>query len=102
MERSDVVLLVIEAPTGVLAQDQHVAGYALEAGKGLVIVVDKIDLVEPAMRKPPYWGKTLVSKFKFASFAPVVTGLAKTREGVGSILPPPLGGGGPRRVKKAP
>src|SRR5207248_1762883 len=31
MERSDVVLLVIEAPTGVLAQDQHVAGYALEA-----------------------------------------------------------------------
>src|SRR5256885_16676150 len=34
MERSDVVLLVIEAPTGVLAQDQHVAGYALEAGEG--------------------------------------------------------------------
>ena len=79
MERSDVVLLVIEAPTGVLAQDQHVAGYALEAGKGLVIVVNKIDLVEPAMRKPAYWSKTLVSKFKFASFAPVVTVSAKTR-----------------------
>ena len=34
-----------------LAQDQHVAGYALEAGKGLVIVVNKIDLVEPDQRR---------------------------------------------------
>jgi len=39
MERADVVLLVLEASSGVLAQDQHVAGYALEAGKGLVIGV---------------------------------------------------------------
>src|SRR5712692_5564540 len=46
MERADTVLLVIDASAGVLAQDQHVAGYALEAGKGLVIVVNKIDLVD--------------------------------------------------------
>jgi len=102
MERSDVVLLVIEAPTGVLAQDQHVAGYALEAGKGLVIVVNKIDLVEPAMRKSAYWSKTLVSKFKFASFAPVVTVSAKTREGIGSILPAALEVVGQRRIKMPP
>src|SRR5713226_4214594 len=54
MERADAVLLVIEASAGVLAQDQHVAGDALEAGKGLVIVVNKIDLVEPAQRKPAH------------------------------------------------
>ena len=102
MERSDVVLLVIEAPTGVLAQDQHVAGYALEAGKGLVIVVNKIDLVEPAMRQPAYWSKTLVSKFKFASFAPVVTVSAKTREGIGSIMPAALEVVGQRRIKMPP
>jgi GTP-binding protein len=102
MERSDVVLLVIEAPTGVLAQDQHVAGYALEAGKGLVIVVNKIDLVEPAMRKPAYWRKTLASKFKFASFAPVVTVSAKTREGIGSIVPTALEVVGQRRMKIPP
>jgi len=102
MERSDVVLLVIEAPTGVLAQDQHVAGYALEAGKGLVIVVNKIDLVEPAMRQPAYWNKTLVSKFKFASFAPVVTVSAKTREGIGSIMPAALEVVGQRRIKMPP
>ena len=60
MERADVVLLVIDASTGVLAQDQHVAGYALEAGKGLLIVVNKIDLVEPALRKAAYWQKELL------------------------------------------
>jgi GTP-binding protein len=102
MERSDVVLLVIEAPTGVLAQDQHVAGYALEAGKGLVIVVNKVDLVEPAMRKPAYWRKTLSSKFKFAPFAPVVTVSAKTKEGIGSIVPAALEVVGQRRIKMPP
>src|SRR5438034_10242401 len=102
MERSDVVLLVIEAPTGVLAQDQHVAGYALEAGKGLVIVVNKIDLVEPAVRKPAHWRKALAPEFKFAAFAPVVTVSAKTREGIGSLLPVALEVVGQRRIKMPP
>src|SRR5436305_1584716 len=55
MERSDAVLLVLDAPEGVLSQDQHVAGYALEAGKGMVLVVNKIDLVETELRKPAAW-----------------------------------------------
>src|SRR5665213_1021218 len=46
MERADVVLLVLDASSGVLAQDQHVAGYALEAGTGLVIVGNTIYLAE--------------------------------------------------------
>jgi GTP-binding protein len=102
MERADVVLLVIEASSGVLAQDQHVAGYALEAGKGLVIVVNKIDLVEPAMRKPAYWRKALVNDFKFAPFAPVATVSAKTKEGVGTLIPTALEVVGHRRTKMAP
>ena len=102
MERSDVVLLVVDASAGVLAQDQHVAGYALEAGKGLVIVVNKVDLVEPAMRKPAYWRKALAPDFKFASFAPVVTVSAKTMEGIGTVLPAALEVVGQRRVKMPP
>jgi GTPase len=102
MERSDVVLLVIDASAGVLAQDQHVAGYALEAGKGLVIVVNKIDLVEPAMRKPAYWRKALAGEFKFATFAPVATVSAKTREGIGTVLPTALEVVGHRRVRIPP
>ena len=99
MERADVVLLVIEAPSGVLAQDQHVAGYALDAGKGLVVVVNKVDLVEPAKRKAGYWQKALVSDFKFAPFAPVVAVSAKTKQGIGTILPAALEVVGQRRVK---
>src|SRR5207248_6802041 len=102
MERADAVLLVVDASAGVVAQDQHVAGYALEAGKGLVIVVNKIDLVEPAMRKPEYWRKALAGDFKFAPYAPVVTVSAKTREGIGSVLPTALEVIGQRRIKMPP
>jgi GTP-binding protein len=102
MERADAVLLVIEASAGVLAQDQHVAGYALEAGRGLVIVVNKIDLVEPARRTPAYWRKALAGEFKFAPFAPVVTLSAKTKEGIGSVLPAALEVVGQRRIKMPP
>jgi GTPase len=93
---------VIDASAGVLAQDQHVAGYALEAGKGLVIVVNKIDLVAPAERKPAHWRKALASDFKFATYAPVVTVSAKTREGIGGVLPMALEVVGQRRVRIPP
>src|SRR5438874_13237083 len=99
MERADAVLLVVEASAGVLAQDQHVAGYALDAGKGLLIVVNKIDLVEPARRTTAYWRKALVGDFKFAAFAPAVAVSAKTKEGVQTILPTALEIVGQRRVK---
>jgi GTPase len=99
MERADVVLLVIDASAGVLAQDQHVAGYALEAGKGLVIVVNKIDLVEPEQRRLAHWRKAMLADFKFAPFAPVVAVSAKTREAIHTILPTALEVVGQRRVK---
>jgi GTP-binding protein len=102
MERADAVLLVIDASAGVLAQDQHVAGYALEAGKGLVIVVNKIDLVEPDMRKVAYWRKELAKDFKFAPFAPIVAMSAKTKEGIGALIPSALEVVGQRRIKMPP
>jgi GTP-binding protein len=102
MERADAVLLVIDASAGVLAQDQHVAGYSLEAGKGLVIVVNKIDLVEPEMRKAAYWRKELLKDFKFAPFAPIVAISAKTREGIGTLIPSALEVVGQRRIKMPP
>jgi len=102
MERADAVLLVLDASAGVLAQDQHVAGYALEAGKGLVIVVNKIDLVEPAHRKAAYWRTALLRSFKFAPFAPIVTVSAKTKEGIRSVIPSALEVVGQRRIKIPP
>jgi len=102
MERADAVLLVIDASSGVLAQDQHVAGYALEAGKGLVLVVNKIDLVDPADRKPAHWRAALARQFKFAPYAPIATVSAKTKEGIGNLLPTALEVVGQRRIKMPP
>lgn len=102
MERADAVLLLLDASAGVLAQDQHVAGYALEAGKGLVIVVNKIDLVEKARRGQAYWRKAMAGDFKFAPFAPVITVSAKTAEGVSGVLPTALEVIGQRRIKMPP
>ena len=99
MERADAVLLVMDASTGVLAQDQHVAGYALEAGKGLLLVVNKVDLVEPAQRRTAAWEKSLRSEFKFVPHAPVVAVSAKTRAGVARILPVALEVVGQRRLR---
>src|SRR5262249_52896307 len=81
MERADAVLLVLDASTGVLAQDQHVASYALEAGKGLVLVINKIDLVGGPQRQLFGWGKKLRTGVRFVRPAPVVTISALTRPG---------------------
>src|SRR5438270_5315787 len=73
MERADAVLLVMDASTGIVSQDQHVASYALEAGRGVVVVVNKIDLVEPPMRTERWWRDQLRHAFRFAPHVPVLT-----------------------------
>src|SRR5207253_11351137 len=98
MERADAVLLVLDASAGVLAKDQHVAGYALDTGKGLVIVVNNIDLVEPVERKTAHWRAALARHFKFAPYAPIATVWEKTREGIGTLLPTALEVVGQRRI----
>jgi GTP-binding protein len=99
MERADAVLLVLDASTGVLAQDQHVASYALEAGKGLVLVVNKVDLVEAPQRRAAEWEKRLRAEFRFVRHAPVVTISALTGQGVSKVLPTALEVVGQRRTR---
>jgi len=99
MERADAVLLVLDASTGVLAQDQHVASYALEAGKGLVLVVNKIDLVEGPQRQLSGWQRRLRTEFRFVRHAPVITISALTGQGVERVLPTALEVVGQRRTR---
>ena len=101
MERSDAVLLLMDATEGVLTQDQHVAGYALEAGKGLVLLVNKVDLVEPERRKAAAWARSVQAAFKFAPHAPLLTVSAKTGYGVAKVLPTALEVVGQRRLRVA-
>jgi GTPase len=99
MERADAVLLVLDASTGIVSQDQHVASYALEAGKGVVLVVNKIDLVEPAERTERWWRDRVRHDFRFAAHVPLVTVSAKTGAGLGKLLPTALEVVGQRRVR---
>jgi GTP-binding protein len=99
MERADAVLLVLDASSGVLSQDQHVASYALEAGRGLVLVVNKADLLERPERRASLWRKKLATEFRFVAHAPVVMVSALTGEGVDEVLPVALEVVGQRRVR---
>src|SRR5262249_7561562 len=99
IERGGALLLVLGAPPGVLAQDEQVARYALEAGKGLVLVVNKVDLVEAPQRRAAEWEKRLRAEFRFVRHAPVVTISALTGQGVSRVLPTALEVVGQRRTR---
>jgi GTP-binding protein len=87
LERSDVVLLVIDASEGVLAQDQHIAGYAVDAGKGVVLVVNKWDLLPAEERDDKEWRRRIDRAFQFLPGAPVIYASAKSGRRVEDVLP---------------
>ncbi len=73
LQRSDVGVLVIDAAQGVLAQDRHIAGYAVEAGAGLVVAANKWDLVPQEERVDPAFLKAISSAFAFVPGVPALT-----------------------------
>jgi len=85
--RADVAVLVIDAVEGLTAQDAHVAGYIVEEGKGLVIAVNKWDLVEEKTgRTFDQYVEWIQNEVPFLDFAPVVSISAKTGQRVGRVL----------------
>jgi len=85
MERADVVLLVLDATEVSTAQDAHIAGYVQELARGIIIIVNKWDLV--ADKDTATWSKNIKNRFKFASFAPILYTSAKTGLGVDKVMP---------------
>ena len=86
IDRSQIALLVIDASVDILDQDRHVSGYALEAKKGIVVVVNKWDLAPKGMTQEEFT-KEIRNRFKFLDFAEVIYVSAKTMRGVEQILP---------------
>jgi len=86
IDRSDVCAIVIDANVGVLEQDKHVAGYAYEAGKAIVIVVNKWDLVKKDSHTMSEFEKKIKKEFKFLDFAPVVFVSALTKDRIESLF----------------
>ena len=78
MERCDVALLLLDSLEGVTDQDAHVAGYALERGRGLILLFNKWDLVEDKRVRQKKIRDQMDLKLRFLSFAPFLTASAKT------------------------
>ena len=82
LEKSDVAILLIDATEGVTNVDAHIGGYAHEAGRSVIIVVNKWDLVEKNYRITADFETEIREKLKFLSFAPIAFISAKTGQRV--------------------
>ena len=85
IDRSDICLLVINAEEGIKEHDKHIAGYAIEAGKGLIIVVNKWDTMKEESIND--YKKLIRAEFQFATYAPVVFLSALTKKRISTLMP---------------
>lgn len=87
LDRADVVLFVIDGEKGIREQDKHVAGYAHEAGKAIIIVYNKWDAVEKDDKTMAKIERQIREHFLYLSYAPIVFVSAKTKQKVQNIFP---------------
>ncbi len=87
IDRSDVCLLVIDAKEGIIEHDKHIAGYAIEAGKPIIIVVNKWDAIEDKDEQMKNFTKNIRNNFQFMDYAPIVYLSALTRKRLHTLMP---------------
>lgn len=85
IDRSDVVLYVINAEEGIREQDKKVAGYAHEAGRGIIIVVNKWDTLEKDNRTMKDFENLIRQEFQYLDYAPIIFVSAKTHQRLQSL-----------------
>lgn len=86
IDKADVVLLVIDAETGIREQDKNIVGYALDSHKAIVIVVNKWDTVEKDEKTMANYTKKIRNEFKFIDYAPVVYVSALNKSRISTIF----------------
>jgi GTP-binding protein len=87
VDRADVAILIVDAFQGLTAQDAHVAGFVVEEGRGLVLALNKWDLLaEKTDRSFDEFASALRAEVPFLDFAPIVSISAKTGQRVGKVL----------------
>ncbi len=87
IDRSDVCILVINAEEGIIEHDKHIAGYAKEAGKPTIIVVNKWDVIEDKEQKRKEFIKDIKNNFVFIDYAPIIFLSALTRKKIHTLIP---------------
>lgn len=87
IERSDVCLIVIDGERGIAEQDKKIAGYAHEAGRAAIFIVNKWDAVEKDDKTMHRFEQRIRDEFQFMHYAPILFVSAKTKRRVQLILP---------------
>jgi len=87
IDRSDVCVIVISAEEGIIEHDKHIASYAIEAGKGIVLCVNKWDTVTNSDKDIKDWQQLIANNFQFIPYAPVVFLSAKTKKRIHTLMP---------------
>lgn len=87
IERSDVVLVVIDGEEGIIEQDKKIAGYAHEAGRAVVIVVNKWDAVEKDEKTMRVFEQKIREHFLFLDYAPIVFLSALEKKRIHTLIP---------------
>ncbi len=85
IDNSDICLVVINAEEGITEHDKHIAGYAIEKGKGLIFVVNKWDTVKDTNIQE--FEKLMRAEFQFATYAPIVYLSALTKKRIHTLMP---------------
>ena len=85
IDRSDICLVVINAEEGITEHDKHIAGYAIERGKGLIFVVNKWDTAKETTIQE--FEKLMRAEFQFATYAPIVFLSALTKKRIHTLMP---------------
>lgn len=87
IERSDVVLVVLDGESGIREQDKHVAGFAHEAGKGVILVYNKWDTVDKDEMTMHQIEKVIRAEFLYLSYAPITFVSALNKQRIQTLLP---------------
>jgi len=87
IDRSDVCLLVLDAETGIIEHDKHIASYAIEAGKPIIIVVNKWDIIENKEAELKKWTNDIRANFQFIPYAPIIFLSALTKKRIHTLMP---------------
>ena len=87
IDRSDICVILIDASEGIIEHDKHIAGYALEAGKAVIIAVNKWDLIEDKDKQMKKFKEEIRNNFQFMPYAPIVFLSALTKKRVHTLMP---------------
>ena len=87
IDRSNVCVLVLDASEGIIEHDKHIASYAIDAGKGLVIAVNKWDTVKDPNESMKKWKEMIHYEFQFIPYVNIVFLSAITKKGIPTLMP---------------